>query len=100
MPDRPPIDDGDAAPGEGRRSSSGPGSGPPPARPTAGRGRALRDGARHGDRGAGAARAGEPGGSVLGGGRAGAGAPPLFFRSFSDFLRVLPAAAGAGGTTP
>jgi CIC family chloride channel protein len=85
MPDRPPIEERDAAPG----GEPGAGTGPP----GAGRGRALRDGTPRGDRTAGAARAGEPRGSVLGGGRAGAGAPPLFFRSFSDFLRVLPAAA-------
>src|SRR5512146_941161 len=60
-----------------------PGAGLPPLRRTPGRV----------ERGAGAARAGEPSGSGVGGGRAGAGAPPLCFRSFRDFIRVLPGAA-------
>src|SRR5512133_3907230 len=85
MADRPPIEEHDPAarPGGDGSPRGGRGGARPP----------LRDGAPRADRRDGAARAGEPNGSVLGGGREGAGAPPLFFRSFRDFIRVLPGAA-------
>ncbi len=69
-----------------------PAAGQAPPRPGAER-PPLRDGPTRADRGTGAARSGGPNGSEVGGGRAGAGAPPLFFRSFRDFIRVLPGAA-------
>ena len=94
MGDRPSTEGRDVA-GEGRGTGAG-GREPTAAGrrgpPRAGR-RPLREGPSRGDGVEGAARAGEPTGSVMGGGTAGAGAPPLFFRSFRDFLRVLPGAA-------
>jgi CIC family chloride channel protein len=81
MAERPPIEHDAGGGRPGKPGARGGGRGP------------LRDGPSSADPPRGATRAGEPKGSVVGGETGGAGAPPLFFRSFRDFIRVLPFAA-------